>query len=870
MKVLFAVNNENVSEAIIKGYKKEYGEQLEYKNVYYFNAIQKELQRDKTYGRVVILEDLETFANTNFETIDKFISDRLDFISEEVKDDRGKMRTSIILICTDRREKGSAILKEWHSMGIYNALLGEERSIRQVCALIKNPRNAEEAVQYYKIDVNNSNKNGAENSGVSEVEIQNILIHYKKIGKNEEKYVESFNNIASQYTDLQLKVIISFLPLNVKAVLEAQSPKYQQLMTFAEPKNLVEEKIIEKSKRNIRENIKNNIKNKTQKKASKTVDVKAVSQEIEVIKNVQAKKKTLNSVIIPSTKNLNNAKKIVSGKKEGAIKKITKNSIGSENVMRVSKNEASINANNKINSVTPVPQMKKAPKIQEVEVEQPVTIVENVKRGRGRPRKNPIPTAAEIENKPKRGRGRPRKNPIVEEDTNIDVVELESKTNINLQPQVAQKIKVPTKVRNEEDNTNNVLLPGMDDEDEINNILLPEIDEDEDDGMLLPGMDDEEDDDDEMLLPGMDDDDEDDDEMLLPGMDDDDDDDEMLLPGMDDDEDDDDEMLLPGIDDEEDDTYVSTKEKTSYAAPSIKPQIDYSMSNLNSLLTKDKKIAIFVGTTKNGTSFLVNNMAELFSSIGVNTAILDMTRNRNSYFMYTNNEEELRRKAVKSIEKLKEGYADGIKAKKNLTIYTADPDDDVKFPEAEAILSTLVQNHSLVLIDSDYETDPAYFALSQQIYLVQSMDILTIQPITAFLKDLKTKGVLESEKLRVIINKEVKVNRLTNKMLIGGMSRYTDASMSVMTQLFDKETIKACTIPFDETVYAKYLESLLICKVSISGYPKKFKEKLKILGEFIYPLNSKQTYAPRRNPEGINTNFNSSINNTLNQMRQKY
>lgn len=51
------------------------------------------------------------------------------------------------------------------------------------------------------------------------------------MGKNEEKYVESFNTIASQYTDEQLKIIINFLPLNVKAILEASSPKYQQIVT---------------------------------------------------------------------------------------------------------------------------------------------------------------------------------------------------------------------------------------------------------------------------------------------------------------------------------------------------------------------------------------------------------------------------------------------------------------------------------------------------------------------------------------------------------------------------------------------------------------------------------------------------------------
>lgn len=44
MKVLFAVNSESISDAIIKKYQKDYREILSYKNVYYFNAIQKEIR----------------------------------------------------------------------------------------------------------------------------------------------------------------------------------------------------------------------------------------------------------------------------------------------------------------------------------------------------------------------------------------------------------------------------------------------------------------------------------------------------------------------------------------------------------------------------------------------------------------------------------------------------------------------------------------------------------------------------------------------------------------------------------------------------------------------------------------------------------
>ena len=60
------------------------------------------------------------------------------------------------------------------------------------------------------------------------------------------------------------------------------------------------------------------------------------------------------------------------------------------------------------------------------------------------------------------------------------------------------------------------------------------------------------------------------------------------------------------------------------------------------LVTKDKKIVSFVGTTKNGTSFIVNNAAHLLASMGISTAILDMTKERNMFYIYTKNSDKLR------------------------------------------------------------------------------------------------------------------------------------------------------------------------------------------------------------------------------------
>ena len=66
MRILFAVSNENVSDAIVKSYHKNYNDTITFKNVFYFNAIIKEIQRDRTYDRIVVSEDLEPFANNNY------------------------------------------------------------------------------------------------------------------------------------------------------------------------------------------------------------------------------------------------------------------------------------------------------------------------------------------------------------------------------------------------------------------------------------------------------------------------------------------------------------------------------------------------------------------------------------------------------------------------------------------------------------------------------------------------------------------------------------------------------------------------------------------------------------------------------------
>ena len=248
--------------------------------------------------------------------------------------------------------------------------------------------------------------------------------------------------------------------------------------------------------------------------------------------------------------------------------------------------------------------------------------------------------------------------------------------------------------------------------------------------------------------------------------------------------------------------------------------------------------------------------------MGIKTAILDATKNKNSYYIYTKNEEQLREIAFKCFENLRSGITQGIQVNKNLTVYTSLPDDDSQMEDVDSILTTLVQNYALVLIDTDYGTPLGYFENSQEIYLVQSMDILTIQPLTAFLRDLKSKNIISNpEKLRIVLNKEVRMRGINAKTIIGGMAFYNDPAMSFMTELFNKDNIKYSVIPFDEQVYIRYLEGLVDCNITLNGYSKMMISSLKELANMVYPMISNK-YKPQKKNK-----FSSNMNDTLEKMK---
>ena len=819
MKVLFAVSNEEISESIVKKYQKQYKQIISYKNVYYFNAILKELQKDKTYDRIVISEDLEAFTHTQYDQIDKFIFEKLDGISDEASNNLKGNDIPIILICADRRTKSEPILVKLFGIGVYNAIIGNDRSVDEVCKLINRPRGKKEAKEYYQIDSEEVNYQAENENDVSEMEIQNIIAHYKRLGKNEDRYVDSFNNIAAQYNDTQLRIISKFLPLNVRAVLEEQSPKYQQIMSFnnSVSKNLRQSK-------------------KEQKDGPSETLLKPKNKEVIMSK----------PVVIPSSVNMTGAKKLsrhkpVENAKTDVVEERRKNNIQVDSPINLE--ELSMQKNTNTNSLNledfeEVSSNQKLDRDKENEkVKEEPEVVQPVKRGRGRPRKNPVVTNTEPPVKKKRGR--PRKNPLPEEEVKIENIEKED-----------------------------TMLPGFEDVEEKSDTVLPGFDDVEKEN--------------EAVLPGFEDVEEKND-AVLPGFDDTEEKDDTLLPGFDykDENDSNIDNQIQSYSQYEPEPVTSvpnygTSYNTNYNTninnqSEIRKNEYESTKDFSGLLTPDKKIVTFVGTSKNGTSFMVNNVAELMSSIGVNTAILDTTKNRNSYYIYTKNEEELRTTAAKSITGLVQGMTNGIVVNKNLTVYTSLPDENEDIYKVDEILETLLKTYSLILIDTDFDSPVGYFKQSQETYLVQTYDILTIQPLTAFLRELKAKNILDEKKLRIILNKTIKIRGVSDKTIIGGMAYYNDPAMSFMTELFDRSLIKYVSIPLDEEVYVQYLQSIIECNITLKGYSKVFMQTLKELGNMIYPVvNNKRGYQPPSVNNPSNNVFSPNMNNTLDQMKRRY
>ena len=1060
MKVLFAVSNDNITTSVVSKYQQKFKEIITSKNVYYFNAIIKELQNDKNYDAIVIGEDLEPIANNNYEAIDKFLIEKLDSISDEAFKPSGE-DIPIIFICADRRTKTDELIKKLFSMSMYNALLGNDRSLDMVCNLINKPRNKKEAKRYYELDLDGMDVYSPKNDdeGVPEEQIQNILSYFKKIGNNEKKCVQAFDSISKQYDEAQLRIIIKFLPIDVKAILESNSVNYQKIMekgtvlsggkgynsylnknskpnlnvfnnNYEKPKGGVvipsnmniqnvkmnntvgqprKDKIVVPStmnkqmynnvntsaNTNINHNNRNNFvndnysnnnfNNSVNKPIVNPVNRNNVNQYngintsypnpynntisgnnvgyqsnmpygngMNSVNPYQSQQQSpfagFNQYSSNSNSNLNlnlnpikpisyssnklnnnldnqNENKIMDKNTSNEIEKKLDNSFELDKIDNIydesfsnlnsiqnvektkkldnlntiesfdsildvnqkndnlkddlEKNNESIDLDVNLNNNAKNEELKELPLSQDIVEEE--KDVETVKRGRGRPRK--VVTEQVVPAGPKRGRGRPRKVQIVEENEkeneiinqNNDV-EIDEGKNVDIALDNEEKRDFVENSKTEEVNN----LPFVQEEPSINEPNENKVDEgtfefgdltlnnEFEDKNLLTN---------ENVVK---------DEKI-----------DFVTPIKEDDSNTAIDLFNLGLDDSSNDypeykenpykpytafneEKVDTTKQMTQTNAKRNNKLDYSFN-----IAGNGKIVSFVGTTKNGTSFIVNNLAQLLSEEGIKTCIIDLTKNKNSYYLYTDNDNKKSAIASKSLEELSNGNLKGLEINNNLTLFTSLPEasDKVEF-NIQNILNLVSTNFDIILLDCDFNTPYTYFVKSNEIYLVQSMDAFTIQPLTKFLSDLKAVNALDESKLRVIINKYVKLRKVDYKMIVGGMSKYNEPSMTLQRDLFDSKTIQISVIPFDMQTYIKGLEQIAFCQVSLNGYSNEVYNCLKQLKNQVYPLiaqdnnGGKKIFGKYNNSNKYNNEysyktekiddvkFNDNISSTLDKMRK--
>jgi len=973
MKVLFAVSNENITTSVISKYQQKYKEIVTSKNVYYFNAIIKELQNDRSYDAIVIGEDLEPISNNNYDVIDKFIIEKLDIISDEASKSSGE-DIPIIFICSDRRTKSDQLLRNLFSMGIYNALVGNDRSLDKVCSLINKPRNKKEAKKYYMIDGDDSIEyEPASEELVSEEQLRNILTYYKKIGNDEKKCVQAFESIASQYNNAQLRLIVKVLPMEVKAILETSSPVYQKLMengtvlsngkyspyTLNDPKEPGKLDFIEKD---ISTNkltrpvvIPSNLDFSKQKDPTLTNNNTGINsigiqqkytnnnrirnQQINQPNNIQPPKQQYNQYYNaynntnqqqyqnqgytqyqsrygtispynpynpynqynqyykynqnnqynPYSSNNNNLNGIPNGNLQSQFKPTSNNMTtpknqdkqdrqNSQNIQdiqnsqHVQNNEIdnSENGENK-NGISQL----QANNIQTNNIQNEVATP--VKKRRGRPKKNAEEDYEETSNVViKKKRGRPRK---VEKLESVNEDEIVDKIN-----SFDNKVKETENTRNEE-HTQNISENEKSIKDE-NNIKNGQIEAQKDNtGIDLFNL--------SIDVPeknknnnnnnnnnnnynnnnnnndnnNNDNNDNDNNDILNE-------DKYAFLKSnsnananknaLDNNYDIANKQLNNKIDDDINKQFNNEVNGDIYSQFNNKSSLinenenNPQNENNNFFIAGNGKIVSFVGASKNGTSFIVNCLALLLANDGIKVAIADFTKNKNSYYLFTDNDSEKVKIAANSLKNLSNGIVDGLKIKNDLYLFTSVPDENVDEKlDKNKILNTLSENFDIVILDCDFKSDSVYFAESDEIYLIQSMDVFTIQPLTKFLSDYK--NIIDASKLHIVINKYLKLKKLDYKMVIAGMSKYNDPSMALQRDLFNPKKITYNLIPFDTKTYESYLEAIALCKININEFSNNVIDSLEELKSRVYPLVEQQGANRKR----IN-NQNRMNNNNMN------
>ena len=803
MKVLFAIGNEQTSKKVAEKYYNKYGEELEYKNVFYFKALLEEVKKDKTYDRIVISEDLERFYVKSIEAFDRIIFNYIDSITDEIED------SEIIFICSDRRTKqNDSFVERLFNIGVYNMLIGDERTIEPLCDCIKKPLNKKEAKRHLNItSIVSEGSPLASDDTVEEDQIMSILKYYDNMrinGKTSQaEYVKAFDDISEQYNKNQLKVILLCLPADVRNAVY-DSNRYTFLMdedeiSRRETKEKAQKKISNKpAKRGGLFGILRDNRNKeTQKPMPEvTVDNKQKEMERQQKEQEELKKKAEQEALVRQQAELK-AKQEAMAKQEAELKakaerealaraELQKNTQVTpapenrnlvENTTKPSENDIEIDVMNSVsdkNSANEQDELRKRVE-QEALAKQQEELKKKAEQEALANEQEELKRKAEQEALARQQEELKRK--AEQEALARKQEELKRKAEqealARQQEELKKKAEKEALAKEQEKNVN--VPPVMSN---TNNMKI-EQDRFEAERRKL----------------------------------------EQEKQALEEEK----RRLREQTERLNQNTGMTTttQNEANYDEPR---RIDF------------KKMVLFVGSNKSGTTFTVNAVAHALAAQKITVGMLDMTRDKSMYYIYNQDDRDLRNIASECMQKLSEGIDSYIPVKRNLKVYTSvSSSDSRKAYRNRTVIDTVREANNLVIVDADFSTPFEYFEKANEIYIVQDLDIIKIQETTLFLRELKNKSI-DMNKIRIVINKYVKT-MLTPKKLIEGLSYYNDPQMSFIDELLSNK-VPYFIIPFAVENYVKYIEGMLKNELDYKKYTPEFTEAINALANSVFRTGS--------------------------------
>ena len=897
-------DDNNIVDTIVRKYQRDYNKKLVYKEVKNFTAILRELQQNNNYDRIVISDDIDEKINKSENKSKLILTKLKSIRSVALKDDKqipiiffsdnNKLTNYLYelniyngIIGTDITKKRiyELMLKPRNRLQAKDYYKINDEVVNKAKKTIEkvNKKNVENKIRKDEKKVVKSEKNkivdtNKEKSNNLVSDVEKAIKYLNQVGLDEEKYVKKFDNICSKLSKEELQIVIKSLSLRTKKILKNNSSKYNKLVSVVvkdnEKTKAKEESTVKRGRGRPRKEKKEEEPAVKRKRGRPRKTVESIEENEPIKKNVEENKEKKTK--LESKKKLEDKNKTVkkekneedldfeendllSKEKKSFTKSKTKNKEKiEENLDEISKNKVDddeLDLDEKDDDLDDVKyndQDLDEDDTDDIEDDDDLDLDED--------------DTDDIEDDDDIDLDEDDTDDI-EDDDDLDLDEddtddIEDDDDLNLDEDDTDNIDDDH--NNKENTSNSSAINNNTEDDEIFDLDDNEFydeknaksSENKNDDDFVFDVDDEKSDDEDV-----------DDSLNLVSDTDDDDilnlDDEFNIEDTNKNENsaDDDDADILNLDNDDlkvDDNQIGINQPGQFSGirnKNYNPNYDISkqINEINGntdrgkteeekriTIPEEKKIVAFVGAHGNGTSFIINNLALLLSEQGIKTAIVDLTKNKNSYYIFTQNEERLRGIAYSCFEKLKSGISDGIIVNKNLTVYTSLPNADSEIENKETAINTLLSEFSLVLFDCDTETDQEYFEIAQEIYLVQSLDVLTIQPLTTLLKKLKMNKLLNEEKLRILINKDLRVNKLNERILISAMSVYNSPDTTYQLDLFNRDKIGYLTIPFEEKNYSKYLDELADCKLTIRGYSKNLISSFNKLAKFVYPINGKK------------------------------